>query len=95
MAAQSETKKQVDAVRDDLAHMRDDLERLRDTIRLKMHLGSMELKQRFEELEPQVNDFERRAERVTGDVGKELREGWSHLKKALERIKNELEKPTH
>ncbi len=84
MATQSETKKQLKA-------MRDDLEQLRDTIRVKLHLGAMDVRDRFEELEPEVKAFERRAEKVTGEVSGELREGWAHLKKALEHIRDELD----
>jgi hypothetical protein len=73
-----------------LENMRDELVELRDVVRLKLHLGGMDLRDRFEAIEPDVRAFERRAEQATEDVGKELREGFVHLKRALERIRDEL-----
>jgi len=70
--------------------MREDLQQLRDRIRVKMHLASMELRDRFESIEPDVREFEHRAEKVTEEVGHELHEGWAHLKKALTAIDDEL-----
>lgn len=95
MTVEKQTKRDVDALRDDFARMRADLERLRDTIRVRIHLGSMELRERFEALEPRVDELEKRAEKATTDVGKELRQSWSHVKKALERIRDELDRSTH
>lgn len=74
-----------------LRQMRDDLTQLRDVVRVKLHLGRMDLKDRLEALEPQVRAFEQRAEEATEDVTDELREGYAHVKKALERLRDELE----
>ena len=79
-----EAKKQLDS-------MRHDLTQLRDTIRVKLHLASMDVRDRYAELEPEVTKFEQRAEQVGGEVGAELRESWAHLKKALTHIRDELE----
>jgi hypothetical protein len=76
--------------RDQVETMKNELQQLRDEIRLKMHLASMDLRDRFEKIEPDVKAFEHRAEEVTEDVGEELHEGWDHLKKALTRIRDEL-----
>jgi hypothetical protein len=53
----------------------EDLQRLRDDIRLKLHLGSMELKERWEEdLEPKWQEFKAKAgklgDRVQAKAGK-------------------------
>ena len=76
--------------REQAATMKAELQQLRDEIRLKLHLASMDLKDQFERIEPDVRSFERRAEEVTEDVGDELREGWTHLQTALKRIRDEL-----
>jgi predicted nucleic acid-binding Zn-ribbon protein len=73
-----------------LRTMRDELVELRDVVRLKLHLGSMDLKDRFHAVEPDVRAFEHRAEQATADVSQEVREGFVHLKRALERIRDEL-----
>jgi predicted nuclease with TOPRIM domain len=80
----------MSTTRDQIESMKNELQQLRDEIRLKMHLASMDLRDRFEKIEPDVRDFEHRAEQVSEDVGQELHEGWDHLKKALTRIRDEL-----
>ncbi|MBZ0118042.1 MAG: hypothetical protein K8H88_13650 [Sandaracinaceae bacterium] len=81
-------------VKEQLTSMKTDLQQLRDEIRVKLHLGGMDLRDRFEKLEPQVRDFEQRAERAGGDVGAELREGFEHLKAAFRKLRDDLERPT-
>lgn len=76
--------------REQAESMKADLQQLRDEIRVKLHLASMDLKDRFQELEPDVKAFEHRAEQVTEEVGEELHEGWTHLKQALKKIRDEL-----
>jgi predicted nucleic acid-binding Zn-ribbon protein len=70
--------------------MRDELQGLSDRIKLKLHLGEMELKKRYEQLEPSLKDFERKAEHMKSEVGGELKEAWSHLTNALSTIEKEL-----
>ena len=70
--------------------IRSDIQQMRDEIRLKLHLASMELRDQFEKLQPDMDAFERRAEGVTEDVRAELREGGQHLRKALRRILDEV-----
>ena len=79
--------------REQVESMRNDLQQLRDEIRLKMHLASMDLRDRFERIEPDVRAFEARAEEVGDEVNDELQQGWNHLKKALTRIRDELRRP--
>lgn len=68
------------------------LKRARDEIELKIHLGTMEAKQEWEELEKKWSDFEARAEfgRTSEEVGKaasqlaeEIKNGYERLRKAL------------
>ncbi len=77
-----------------LRQMNEDLQRLRDTIRVKAHLGNMDLTERLEELDPQIKKFEHRAERVTEVVDDELITTWEQLKRSLTHIRNELEAAT-
>lgn len=82
--------------REQMESLKNELQQIRDEIRLKMHLASMELRDRFERIEPEIRKLEHRAEEVTVEVGEELEEGWEHLKRALVRIRDELrgsEKP--
>ena len=76
--------------REQVQTMKEELQQLSDEVRVKMHLASMDLKDRLQKLEPQMREFERRAEDVTEDVGQELREGWQHLKASLKKIRDEL-----
>lgn len=84
MSARTEAKKTLES-------MRDDLLQLRDTVRLKAHLGTMELRDQLERIEPDVRAFERRVEKAGAEAGSELKESWAHLKRALERMRDELE----
>lgn len=76
--------------REQAESMKADLQQIRDEIRVKMHLASMDLKDRLQKLEPEMKAFEHRAEEVTEEVGDELHEGWNHLKTALKKIRDEL-----
>lgn len=76
----------------DLDDLKQDLKRLRDEVRLRVHLGSMEARQEWDELETQWERFSDRAgledsaENV-GDalelLGAELKRGYQRLKAAL------------
>jgi hypothetical protein len=74
-----------------LATMNEQLQQLRDTIRVKAHLGNKDLTDRLEKIDPQIKDFEHRAERVTETVDAELENTWQQLKKSLTHIRDELE----
>ena len=41
------------------------LQSLRDEVRVRLHLGSLELKDQWRKLEPQLGDVEKRAEELT------------------------------
>lgn len=68
------------------------LKRLRDEIQLKIHLGSMELKNEWERLDKKWDEFVRKAElektatevdAALRNLAVELQEGFERLKKAL------------
>jgi hypothetical protein len=76
----------------DLENIKNELKQMRDEVELKIHLGSMEAKQKWEELEGQWDRFSERAEiqKTTDDVdhafdilGDELKKGYKRLKDAL------------
>ncbi|WP_428261268.1 hypothetical protein [Haliangium sp.] len=62
-----------------------DLKKMRDEIRVKLHLASMEVKERWQQIEPKLDELERRidagSEEVVGatsklfeDVGRAVRD---------------------
>jgi hypothetical protein len=74
----------------------DELKRIRDEIRVKLHLANMEVKDRWNDLEPKLENLEKDIEgagetvvEATGqlltDVGKSIRELGDKLKNAVDR----------
>ena len=62
------------SVRDDLKGFRTELRGLADEIRVKVHLGGMDLKDSWREMEPKVHEFEARLEKAGAEIGKEFKE---------------------
>lgn len=65
-----------------LGHLRT----LRDDIRVRLHLGRMELADRFRELEPRLQEVERAAQHATQETLQSLR----NLGERLEKLSAEL-----
>jgi hypothetical protein len=70
----------------DLQDMRTTLKGLADEIRVQVHLGTMDLKDRWKALEPKLSDAERYVDEVSdssrvamGDLVKRFREMRDHL----------------
>jgi archaellum component FlaC len=78
-------------VKSKLSTMNDQLQQLRDTIRVKAHLGEKDLTDSLEKLDPQIRDFEHRAELVTETIDAELEANWQQLKTSLTNIRDQLE----
>lgn len=76
----------------DAKKLSDDLTRLRDEIKLKIHLGTMEAKDEWEDLEKRWSQFREKAEldRTAGEVGTTVKQLGSDLKSAYERIRKAL-----
>jgi hypothetical protein len=76
----------------DLHKLTEDLKRTRDEIMLKIHLGSMEAKDEWTELEKRWNSFREKAEldRTAGDVGGTVKQLGLDLKAAYDRIHKAL-----
>lgn len=77
----------------------EDLETLRDRIRVKLHLGSMELKDRWEDLEPKWQEVEAKADKFGDaadkaaiDIGKAARELGKRLRQRYEELLDELDR---
>ncbi|MCA9575560.1 MAG: hypothetical protein R3B40_17315 [Polyangiales bacterium] len=70
------------SVREDLERFRTELRGLADEIRLKVHLGGMDLKDSWREVEPKLVDFEARLEQAGAEIGKELKGVGSEVKQA-------------
>jgi uncharacterized lipoprotein YmbA len=69
-----------------------DLRSLGDEIRLKAHLASADGRDAWKKLEPQLQQFEQRVERVTEAAMGELRQAGKELHANLERICRDLRK---
>jgi hypothetical protein len=69
-----------------------DLRGLGDEIRLKAHLASADGRDAWNKLEPQLQSFGQRVERVTESAMGELRQAGKELHANLERICQDLRK---
>jgi hypothetical protein len=76
----------------DLNKLTDDLKRARDEIALKIHLGSMEAKGEWADLEKRWKTFREKAEldRTAGEMGNTVKQLGADLKAAYERIRKAL-----
>ncbi len=59
-------------LRRDIESVRDDLQRMAGEIRLQLHLGGMEAKDKWAELEPKLIRFEEEVETAADDVSDEV-----------------------
>lgn len=76
----------------DISVLMDELKQTRDEVRLKIHLGSKELQDEWNELEGKWNDFEAKAK--LGESAEDIGEATSllgdELVKAFKKIKSAL-----
>jgi hypothetical protein len=70
-------------LKEDLKVFRHDVRALRDEVRLKLHLASMDLKQEWENLEPQLDRAINSAAIVSGEVVADLKKRLQEFKKRL------------
>lgn len=61
-------------IRKELKTAWSEIQRLADEVRLQVHLGGMDAKDRWKALEPRIRDFERKTAQATDDAGKGLEE---------------------
>jgi hypothetical protein len=76
----------------DFKQLTEDLRRMHDEIRLKIHLGSKDLKDEWSDLEKRWHSFEKKAdfEKSTKDVSAALRGLGLEIEKAFSRIRTAL-----
>jgi hypothetical protein len=67
-----------------------DLRRMADEIRLKVHLGSMDAKDEWKEIEPKLHELEQEADRVVDRTTEELRDLGHDLKARFKKLKEDL-----
>lgn len=67
-----------------------DLRRIRDEIRLKLHLGGMDARTAWAELEPQIEHVERVLTNAGHSIGREMDAGIAAVKRAAETLRARL-----
>ncbi|MGI9223796.1 MAG: hypothetical protein ACR2QX_04910 [Woeseiaceae bacterium] len=76
----------------DFDDLMDELKQKRDELRLKIHLGSKEAQDEWEDLEKKMQDFSSRAElgktgeglgEALGQLGNELKRGYQRIRDAI------------
>lgn len=77
-------------VKQDLEDTRDDLKRAADEIRVKMHLAGMDAKDAWDDIQPRLEDFERRFDEKADEVSDELKALGGDIKQRLLNIKAKL-----
>jgi tetrahydromethanopterin S-methyltransferase subunit G len=61
-----------------------------DEIKVKLHLAGMDAKDAWNEIQPRLEDFEKRFDAKADDVGEELKALGGEIKQRLLNIKNKL-----
>jgi len=77
-------------LKQDLEDTRNDLKQAADEIRVKLHLAGMDAKDAWDEIQPRIEDFERRFDEKADEVSEELKALGSDIKQRLLNIKAKL-----
>lgn len=77
-------------IRKELKTAWNEIQRLADEVRLQVHLGGMDAKDRWKAIEPRIRDFERTTAQATDDAGKGLEEIAKALAVDLEILRDGL-----
>ena len=67
-----------------------DLQRMRDEIRLKIHLGAMDAKDVWADLEPRLVDLEKKAQKTAASTGHEVKNLAYDLRGRFQRLRDQL-----
>jgi ElaB/YqjD/DUF883 family membrane-anchored ribosome-binding protein len=78
------------SLKQDIEDTRADLKRMADEIKVKLHLAGMDAKDAWNEIQPRLEDFEKRFDAKADDVGEELKALGGEIKQRLLNIKNKL-----
>ena len=77
-------------LKQDLEEARDDLKRTADEIKVKLHLAGMDAKDAWNDLQPRIEEYERRFDSKADEVGEELKALGNDIKQRLANIKSKL-----
>ena len=80
----------TEKVRAQVDDMLDELQKSADEIRVKIHLGSMEAKDQWKELEPKLQELEKGAEKIVERTGEELKSIGADLRSRFKKLKDDL-----
>jgi ElaB/YqjD/DUF883 family membrane-anchored ribosome-binding protein len=78
------------SLKQDIEDTRADLKRMADEIKVKLHLAGMDAKDAWNEIQPRLEDFEKRFDAKADDVSEELKALGGEIKQRLLNIKNKL-----
>lgn len=84
-------KKRNDELKHQVGSRLDELRRLRDEIRLNIHLGGMDAKDRWERLEPRIMD----AENLAKDISEASKRALQEVIDSVRRFRESLSPPHH
>ena len=77
-------------LKQDLEDARNDLKRTADEIKVKLHLAGMDAKDAWDDLQPRIEEYERRFDSKADEVGEELKALGNDIKQRLANIKAKL-----
>ena len=77
-------------LKQDVEDTREDLRRAADEIRVKLHLAGMDAKDAWDEIQPRLEDFERRFDTKADEVSEELKALGGDIKQRLLNIKAKI-----
>ena len=80
----------TDDVRKKFTERLDDAKKLRDEIKLKIHLGGMEARKRWQQYEPQLQKVEQEIEQISGGAYAAASEMLNETRSAFQKLLGEL-----
>lgn len=81
-------------LREELEQWRAEVRAIADEVRVKIHLGTLDAKDAWNDLEPKVHEFEAKADKLRTDIGAELKQvgaGLKHVGEDLKHVGKDLE----
>jgi hypothetical protein len=77
-------------LRQEFEKHRDELRQMADEIRVKLNLAGKEAKQAWQQIEPQLADFERKVDEVTSELAADFKRAGGELRKQLTKLRDRL-----
>ena len=72
----------------EVEHLVDELTRMRDQMRVKLHLASMEIKERYSKIDEEIFEAEQKAKRATEETAHEIKARLRDLRTRLEGLRD-------